>query len=299
MGGLLDDLERAFSGFGWTSLFEVAAIALVLYLTLRLLRGTTAMSVVRGMVSVVLAAAVLARVANSLVLNWMIDNALEVLLIVVLVVFQPELRRALEHVGRARAVRAPIGLRQPYSELIPMVAAVSARLAHQRIGALIVFERQTGLEELADTGVRIGAAPSTDLLESIFQPGSALHDGAVLLRPGEVIAAACILPSAAGGHAERAHGQGADHPHYGTRHRAAISVSEETDAIAVVVSEETGAISLVEGGEMRQGLDRPALEQALARQLRPRRGAGGAFWTRRGDRRAAADRSGGAAPAGS
>ena len=202
MGGLIDDVEAAFAGFGWTSLFEVAAIALVLWLTLRLLRGTTAMSVVRGMVIIVLAATVLARVVDSAVLDWMIDNALAVLLIVVLVVFQPELRRALEHVGRARGIRAPIGARQPYRDLIPIVSAVAARLARERIGALIVFERQTGLEELADTGVRVGGAPSADLLSSIFQPGSALHDGAVLLRPGEVLAAGCILPTTTGGLAE-------------------------------------------------------------------------------------------------
>ena len=298
MGGLIDDVEAAFAGFGWTSLFEIAAIALVLWLTLRLLRGTAAMSVVRGMVIVVLIATVLARVINSAVLDWMIDNSLEVLLIVVLVVFQPELRRALEHVGRARGVRAPIGVRQPYRELIPMVSAVAERLSGERIGALVVFERQTGLEELADHGVRIGAAPSADLLASIFQPGSALHDGAVLLRPGEVIAAACILPTAPGGHAERGHGQGAELQHYGTRHRAAISVSEETDAIAVVVSEETGVISVAEGGALREGLDGPGLEQSLARQLRLGRGGAGFFWAHRSGRDSA-DRSGGAAPAGS
>ncbi len=296
MGGLIDDVEAAFAGFGWTSLFEVAAIALVLWLTLRLLRGTTAMSVVRGMVIVVLIATVLARVIDSAVLEWMIDNALQVLLIVVLVVFQPELRRALEHVGRARGVRAPIGARQPYRDLIPMVSAVAARLSRERIGALIVFERQTGLEELADSGVRVGAAPSADLLSSIFQPGSALHDGAVLLRPGEVLAAACILPTTAGGHAESGRPPGVEQLHYGTRHRAAISVSEQTDAIAVVVSEETGLISVVENGEMRQGLDAAALEQALSRLLRAGRGRAGGFWA---PGRGASERSGGAAPAGS
>ncbi len=296
MGGLIDDVQAAFSDFGWTSIFEVAAIALVLYLTLRLLRGTTAMSVVRGMVIILLIAAVLARIVDSAVLNWMFDNALQVLLIVVLVVFQPELRRALEHVGRARGVRAPIGARQPYRDLIPIVAAVAGRLSRERIGALIVFERQTGLEELADSGVRVGALPSADLLGSIFQPGSALHDGAVLLRPGEVLAAACILPTAAGGHADSGRSPGVEHLHYGTRHRAAISVTEQTDAIAVVVSEETGLISLVESGEMRQGVDPASLEQSLAQLLRASRSGGGGFWA---PRRSAADRSGGAAPAGS
>lgn len=296
MGGLIDDVQAAFSDFGWTSVFEVAAIALVLYLTLRLLRGTTAMSVVRGMVIIVLVAAVLARIVDSAVLNWMFDNALQVLLIVVLVVFQPELRRALEHVGRARGVRAPIGARQPYRDLIPIVSAVAGRLSRERIGALIVFERQTGLEELADSGVRVGAVPSADLLGSIFQPGSALHDGAVLLRPGEVLAAACILPTAAGGHAAGGRSPGVEHLHYGTRHRAAISVTEQTDAIAVVVSEETGLISLVESGEMRQGVDPASLEQSLAQLLRASRRGGGGFWA---PRRSAADRSGGAAPAGS
>lgn len=297
MDGLLHDVGSAFSGFGWTSLFEVGAIALVLWLTLRLLRGTTAMSVVRGMVIVVLIATMLARVVDSLVLDWMIDNALEVLLIVVLVVFQPELRRALEHVGRARGVHTQIGPRQPYRELISIVSIAATQLARERIGALIVFERHTGLEELADNGVRIGAIPSVDLLESIFQPGSALHDGAVLLRPGELIAAACILPTATGGHAD-SHAQGAAHPHYGTRHRAAISVTEVTDAVALVVSEETGRISLAGGGEMQRVQDGSELAAALDDQLHIGSGAG-VFWPYRGGRRSAAERGGDATPAGS
>ncbi len=299
MGGLIGDVDAAFGGFGWTSLFEVTGITLVLYLTLRLLRGTTAMSVVRGMVIVVLVVTVLARVVDSVVLDWIIDNALAVLLILVLVVFQPELRRALEHVGRAGALRPRIGVGQAYDELIPMVATVAARLSRERIGALIVFERQTGLEELADAGVRIGAAPSADLLASIFHPGAALHDGAVLLRPREVIAAACILPSSTGGHAERGLVGGNGVQSFGTRHLAAISVTEQTDAIAVVVSEETGVISLAEGGEITQGLGAPELEQQLSRLLRAGRGRVAPFLTDRGAQSSASDPDAGAAPAGS
>lgn len=295
MDGLIDDVERAFSDFSWTNVLEIAAIAVVMYAALRLLRGTTAMSVVRGMVMVVLAIIVLGRVIDSVVLDWIVDNALAVLLIVVLLVFQPEFRRAFEHVGRAGGLRGRINGRQPYRDLIPMVSAVAGRLSRGGLGALFIFERQTGLEELADMGVRMGASPTPDLLESVFTRGSPLHDGAVLLRPGVVVAAAVIVPTPTGGaaalRAQEAQDAGV---HLGTRHRAAMVVTEDTDAVAVVVSEENGAISLVQGGELRSGFDADDLEAALSRELRSQ----GWGMSARGRRWPASDRGKGAAATG-
>jgi len=196
--GLVNDIEVAFSDFSWINALEVTAIAIVFYAGLRLLRGTTAMSVIRGMVLVVVAISVLGRLVDSVVLDWIVDNALAVLLIVVLLVFQPELRRTFEHVGRAGGLKRWGGRWQPYRSLIPVTATVAHRLSEQGNGGLFVFERDTGLEELAEAGVRLGAEPTIDLLESIFWPGSPLHDGAVLLRPFEVVAAAVILPTSTG-----------------------------------------------------------------------------------------------------
>lgn len=267
MDGLIEDIEAAFSDFSWTNLLEVAAIALVLYAVLRLLRGTTAMSMVRGVVIVVIVMTVVGRSVNSVVLNWIVDNALAVLLIVVLLVFQPEFRRAFEHLGRAGGVRNWLGRRDPYRDLIPMVGSVARELSQSRTGALILIERQTGLEELAQQAVRIGATPTHDLLMTIFWPGSPLHDGAVLLRPGEVVAAGVIVPTPPSDRPERHGAEFGGAQHLGTRHRAGIAISAETDALAVVVSEETGRISLAAGGVLSAGLLSGELEQALARHL--------------------------------
>lgn len=271
MDGLINDVQVAFGDFSWTNALEVTAIAVVFYAGLRLLRGTTAMSVVRGMVLVVVAIIVIGRVVDSVVLNWIVDNALAVLLILVLLVFQPEFRRAFEHVGRAGGLRHWGSRGQPYRQLIPITATVAYRLSQKGVGGLFVFERDTGLEELAEAGVRLGAAPTTDLLESIFWPGSPLHDGAVLLRPSEVVAAAVILPTPTSDFASRGQNNEQFGGHLGTRHRAALTISDETDAIAVVISEETGVISLSAGGLLSPPLTASELEAALSRHLHSRR----------------------------
>lgn len=270
MGGLIDDIEAAFSNFGWTNALEVIAIAVVFYALLRLMRGTTAMSVVRGMVFVAVAVSLIGRMVDSVVLNWIVSNALTVLLILVLIVFQPEFRRVFEHVGRLRAVMHWGGTRQPYRNLGTIVATAADHLSQQRTGGLFVLERETGLEELAGTGVRLGAAPTSDLLESIFWPGSPLHDGAVLLRPAEVVAAAVILPTSIGDVASRSQQDARLGGHIGTRHRAALSITEITDAVAVVVSEETGEVSVVVGGALTQGVSSIEVEQMLAELLHVR-----------------------------
>ena len=271
MDSLINDIQVAFGDFSWSNALEVTAIAVVFYAGLRLLRGTTAMSVIRGMVLVVMVILVMGRLLDSVVLNWIVDNALAVLLIVVLVVFQPEFRRAFEHVGRAGGLKHWGIIQQPYRSVIPITATVAYRLSQQGVGGLFVFERDTGLEELAEAGVRLGAEPTADLLESIFWPGSPLHDGAVLLRPSEVVAAAVILPTPAGDFASRGPINGQHGAHLGTRHRAALTISEETDAIAVVISEETGSVSVAAGGLLSAPLTASELEVALSNHLHSRR----------------------------
>ena len=271
MGDLINDIQVTFGAFSWTNALEVTVITVVFYAGLRLLRGTTAMSVIRGMVLVVLAILIIGRLVDSVVLGWIVENALAVLLILVLLVFQPEFRRAFEHVGRAGGFRHWGSRRQPYRALIPLTAVVAHRLSQERIGGLFVFERDTGLEELADSGVRLGAEPTLELLESIFWRGSPLHDGAVLLRPSEIVAAAVIIPTPAAEFSVRGQASGRPGAHLGTRHRAALTISEETDAVAVVVSEETGGISLAAGGALSSALSARELEGELSRLLHSRR----------------------------
>lgn len=268
---LINDIQVTFGDFSWTNALEVTVIAAFFYAGLRLLRGTTAMSVIRGMVLVVVGILVIGRLTESIVLDWIVENALAVLLIVVLLVFQPEFRRAFEHVGRAGGLKHWGSRRQPYRSLIPITAAVSHRMSQQRVGGLFVFERDTGLEELADSGVRLGAEATLELMESIFWPGSPLHDGAVLLRPSEVVAAAVIIPMPAGEYSVRGQSNGHGGAHLGTRHRAALTVTEETDAVAVVVSEESGVISLAVGGMLSTPLSATELEVELSRHLHSRR----------------------------
>ena len=256
MDALFDDIPDAFSGFDWQSALEVAILALVFFALLRLLRGTTAMTVVRGILVVAVLVIVLSRALDSVVLDWLVNNALAVLVLFVLIVFQPEFRRALERVGRAGGLRIWLGLRrEDYTAVVPVLGEVVERLSEKHVGALLVLERETGLQEVAETGIAVDARPSVELLESLFYKASPLHDGAVLLRPDQVVAAACILPSSTnmtmGTH------------RLGTRHRAAVGITEQTDAIVVVVSEESGIISLASNGHLIRRLDRRRLETFL------------------------------------
>lgn len=270
MTSLFDDISDAFAGFEAQNVLEIAIIAFVLFWILRLLAGTTAMTVVRGIVFIGVAVLALSRVLDSVVLDWLVSNALAVVALFVLIVFQPEFRRALERLGRAGGLRSwlsPGG--ESYQDIVSVLTQAAVGMAARNIGAIMVVERETGLQDVVETGIRVDAAPTPELLEGIFQPGGPLHDGAVVLRPNRVVAASCMLPTAVN--------QKAIDPHLGTRHRAAVGVTEQTDAIVVVVSEETGVISIAANGKLIRPLDRRRLENHLASLLnggggRPRRG---------------------------
>ena len=256
MDKLFEDIGDVFSSFGWENALEIAFITLVIFWLLRLVRGTTAVTVIRGISIVAVVVVVLSRALDSIVLDWIVNNAIAVIVIFVLIVFQPEFRRALERVGRAGGVRAWVGIgRDPGIEVIRAISRASAVLAERRIGALIVIERETGLQDVVDTGVLLNAEVSVALIESIFYPNSPLHDGAAVVREDRVLAASCILPSSA------EHLAGLEY--LGTRHRAAIGMSEQTDAIVVAISEETGGISLASDGELVRLSDSAVLEANL------------------------------------
>lgn len=260
MDSLFDDIRDAFSHFDAQNVLEIAIIAIVLFWVLRLLAGTTAMTVVRGIAFVGVGIVVLSRILDSVVLDWLAENAIAVLALFVLIVFQPEFRRALERVGRAGGVRSWFNpAAESYQDLVGVLTEASIAMAARNVGAIMVVERETGLQDVVETGISVDADPTPELIEGIFQPGGPLHDGAVVIRPGRVVAASCMLPTAIN--------QKAIDPHLGTRHRAALGITEQTDAVAVVVSEESGVISLAVDGKLIRPLDRRRLENHIASLL--------------------------------
>lgn len=255
MSEFLGGLRHTLGELDVRSVFDILLIAAIFYWILLLLRGTTAMTLLRGFAILLIAAFVLARVFDLRVLNFLLRNSLIGLAVAIPIIFQPELRRALERLGRA-GVRAWLG-RSSYDVLIDVLADAALSLADRRHGALMVLERDTGLEDYIDTGVRVDAAPSAELLAGIFFPRSPLHDGAVILRENRVVAAACTLPLSENSSGSR----------MGTRHRAALGITERTDAISVVVSEETGDIAVAANGRLVARLDETRLRATLSSLL--------------------------------
>jgi len=228
------------AAFGWRDVLDVLLVALVIYRIFTLFRGTRAMQMLVG-VGVLVAASIGARQLELHSLGWLLDTLWSFWVVVLVVLFQPELRRALSSLGHGAALRALLGGRGGETlRVVDEIASVAGSLAERRIGALVVIERGTGLRQYAELGVALDALVSADLLMSIFLPYSPLHDGAAFIRDDRVVAAGCFLPLSRNGQLAR---------QLGTRHRAALGVTEETDAVAVVVSEETGRLSLtVDGG---------------------------------------------------
>ncbi|PYM29312.1 MAG: TIGR00159 family protein [Candidatus Rokuibacteriota bacterium] len=226
--------------FGWRDALDVVLVALVIYRIFTLFRGTRAMQMLVG-VGVLVAASLAARQLELHSLGWLLDTLWSFWVVVLVVLFQPELRRALTSIGHAAVLRTLFGGGGVETvRVVDEIASVAGSLAERRIGALIVIERGTGLRQYAELGVALDALVSADLLTSLFLPYSPLHDGAAFIRDDRVVAAGCFLPLSRNLQLAR---------QLGTRHRAALGVTEETDAVAVVVSEETGRLSLaVDGG---------------------------------------------------
>jgi diadenylate cyclase len=245
--------------FRFSSAVDVLVIAVVIFTTLRILRETQAMTALRGALALVLIFVVLGRLFNLTVVNFIIDNSFTALLVGAAVVFQPEIRRTLDRLGRT-------GLRgwlnpPRYEEVIESVVRAAGKMSLERHGGLFVLERDTGLQNVIETGVPVDARISPELLAGIFYPNSPLHDMAVVLREERVVAAGCVLPLAS------------DLPisdrKLGTRHRAAIGITEQTDALSVVVSEETGEISVALHGRLTHVADERRLRAVLEWLLEP------------------------------
>jgi len=248
------------TGTAWDRLIDVADILLVSVLAYQLLlfvRGTRAVSLIKGLIVILL----LLWVTSPLpTFHWLLSQLILPGVIAIVIIFQPELRMTLERIGRGGPLRRTLGgvATTQNTRMIREVASAAEELAERRIGALVAIERETGLEDVARSGMRLEAVVSTELLQSLFMPSTPLHDGAVVIRGDTVVAAGCILPQS-------------DAPHLrvstGLRHRAAVGLSERTDAICVVVSEETGQLSLAMDGVLVRDLDRVRLAERLQNLL--------------------------------
>jgi diadenylate cyclase len=253
MSGLLNLLRTNFEQFDATSALDVAIISLIFFWVLVLLRGTTAMAVMRGAFILLIGAFVLGRVFDLRVLNFLLRNSFTGLLIAMPIIFQAELRRALERVGRTGARAFGGSLSNPGT--IEAVTEAACDMSRNKVGALIVLERETGLQDYTESGIPVDALPSPELLHGIFFPNSPLHDGAVIVRNDRVVAAGVTLPLS----------ENTLPGELGTRHRAGLGITERTDAICVLVSEETGGISVAAEGRMYARLDDQRLRALLER----------------------------------
>lgn len=236
------------------NLLDIFLVSLVIFFILRLFRGTLAIQLLRGMLIVGLVILVLTQAINLVAVTWLMSVAAPIILFAIPVIFQPELRRALERVGRS----APLAMRRTESEIVQrrvteVVRAVE-QMAERKHGALIVFEGSTGLASTVERGVAMDADLSTELLMTIFFPNTALHDGAVVVRGDKLVAAGCVMPLS-----QRDLGDS----QLGMRHRAAIGITEESDAMSVIVSEETGGISVARNGRILR-LDSNRLRKLLS-----------------------------------
>jgi diadenylate cyclase len=231
---------------------DILLIALLIYWAFLLLKGTAAIALLRGAAIILIAVVFLANALNLEVLDFVIRNSLTGLIIAIPIIFQPEIRRALERVGRTG-----LWARAPYEDVIDTVTATAADLAARHHGALVVFERETGLQQYVDSGVVVDAVPTGELLGGIFFPNAPLHDGAVILRENRLVAAGCTLPLSE----TRLAGE------MGLRHRAGLGITEGTDAVSLMVSEESGAIAVAADGRLYSQLEGPHLRSLLSRLL--------------------------------
>ena len=243
------------SQFSWLDVVDILIVAFIVYQLLQFIRGTHAVQMaLGGLVLVILYWA--SQLFNLETVNWLLRTFLPYVVFGIIVVFQTEIRKVLAHLGKTPLLGAFSAPRT--EEVIDEIVLAATTLAAQRTGAILVIEREMGLRSYIETGIALDALLTYDLLISIFNPGTPLHDGAVVIQGNRVAAAACFLPLTVNPALSR---------ELGSRHRAAIGVTEDTDALAVVVSEETGGISVVVGGNIRRNVDGRALKQALLEGL--------------------------------
>jgi diadenylate cyclase len=265
----LDDVLWVLSHIEWFDVVDILLVGTLFFLLFSLAQGTQAVQLLRGIMLVVLVSFLVSQTLPFPGFRWLIRTAGTALLIAIPVIFQPELRRGLERLGRTGNLLVPRRQEEAVETMVSEVARAAHRLAAERHGALIAFERETGLQEFVETGVPVHADVRAELLRSIFHPNTALHDKAVIIRDGQIEAASCMLPAT----------RNPQYSNMGTRHRAAIGLTEESDALVVVVSEETGLISVAYNGRIVRRLDINRLQGILLAFFQHR--LGGRDWTKK------------------
>jgi diadenylate cyclase len=265
VSNFLNEISFFFQRFDLTSAIDVALVTLVVFFLLRLVRGTQAVVLLRGIVVLVITIALLTSLLNLPAFTWLLENSLPAILIAIPVIFAPEIRRVLDRLGRTSTVFAFSTTPDHIEQLIETICATAQRLSDRRYGALIVIEREVPLAEFRDTGVRLDADLTPELLLQIFHINTPLHDGAAIIVDGRIAAAAAVLPLSSSGLLSRS-----PERQMGLRHRAALGISEISDAVSVVVSEETGGISVTHNGRIIRRLDQARLRNILTAFFRPR-----------------------------
>ena len=251
----------------WHNIVDVAILAVLIYNVIKLVIHTRSNSLFKG-IAVVLVMAWLSSVLRFSAVSWLLNQIISMGLLVLVILFQPEFRRVLDQLGRSKLMRRVFGVNGQTPEQVqverPVTEIVRAMtdMSRKRIGALIVIERVTGLGDVIETGTRVDAEISAPLIENIFEPNTPLHDGAMIIRNRRINAAACILPLSEDPSISR---------DLGTRHRAAIGITETTDAVSLIVSEETGIISMAREGRLTRHLDTRSLSILLTELFTPER----------------------------
>ena len=252
---------QAFANVQWSDILDIVIVAFLFYKLLPMLRSTGTARIA-GVVGTIIVIAWMTGVLRLHVLSWILNQFLSIGLLAVVVLFQPELRRMIDHISNMRWKKL-FGTTKPEQEMVSVInqtVRACEVMGRQKVGALIVFARDNRLEEYFKTGTLIDGQVSDQLILNIFFPKAALHDGAIIIRDGRVMAAACVLPLS---ESDRLSAE------LGTRHRAAVGITEVSDAVVVVVSEETGAISVAVGGVLKRHLAPQTLERLLQNELCP------------------------------
>lgn len=264
MADIIDNLLFIFQRLNWESLLDIGLVMLIFFIILIFLRNSQAIVLIRGIILLVILISLLTTIFNLPGFSWLVSTTLPALLLAVPVIFAPEIRRALERLGRAGDFLPNTRGRGQTQDTISAIVHAAERLSNRRHGALIILQRYDSLEDYIETGVYVDAHVTAELLLQIFYPNTPLHDGAVIIESERLIAAACVMPLSASGvltqSVERK---------MGLRHRAALGSSEVSDAVALVVSEETGSISIATGGRMIHRLDARRLDGVLRAIYKP------------------------------
>lgn len=256
------NLKSAIPTVSLADIFDILLVAVLLFYVINMIRSTSANRIAKAIIFL-LVATLVTELLNLNAMNYLLDRVLQLGFVALIIVFQPELRRMLERVGSRGSVKGLMGLagaqtQKDSVEAIEQVVQACGAMSQEKVGALIVFERNNSLEQIASTGTMVDAAVSQELIRNIFFPKASLHDGAMIINNSRIAAAGCVLPLSDNRSLST---------DLGTRHRAGVGISENCDAVVVIVSEETGAISVAIGGMLKRHLASQTLQKLLVQEL--------------------------------